>query len=65
MGPLEERIAPRVVPRACGGWLAVSPRWARFSVGVTGQTEEEARDRFHSVFARWVSLMEDTVQERT
>jgi hypothetical protein len=59
------RVGPRLLPRECGGWLAISPSWARFSVGVAGATEEESKNRFQSTFSRWVSLVDDTVQENT
>jgi hypothetical protein len=58
-------IKPRLLPRECGGWLAVSPVWARFSIGVTGATEEEAQDRFRSEFAIWVSLVDDMLHKDT
>jgi hypothetical protein len=56
---------PRIVARACGGWMAFSPAWARFSIAVTADTEEEARQRFEVTFSRWVSIVDDTVFEST
>lgn len=58
-------VRPRLLPRECGGWLAVSPVWARFSLGVVAPTEQEAREKFDSVFKHWVSMLDDTVQENT
>lgn len=58
-------VAPVILARDCGGWLAVAPDWARFSVAVTADTEIEARARFESTFRRWVALIEDTVQKNT
>ena len=58
-------IRPTLLPRSKGGWLAVSPAWARFLVGVIGSTEEEARKLFHAEFARWVFIVDGTVQENT
>ena len=60
-----EDVKPQVLPRACGGWLAISPKWARFSIGVAGVTEEEAREAFRVAFARWVTIVDDTIQEST
>lgn len=58
-------LKPQVLPRACGGWLAISPKWGRFSIGVTGGTEDEAREAFRLAFARWVTIVDDMVQENT
>jgi hypothetical protein len=68
MGNLVSRIGevkPNVAERACGGWLALSPAWARFSIGVTAPTEKEAIEKFHQTYARWVSIMDDTLQKST
>jgi len=64
----QERITevrPQILPRACGGWLAVSPRLARFSIGVTAATEKEAEELFRFEFARWVSIVDDTLSKST
>jgi hypothetical protein len=34
-----EGVQPNLIRRTCGGWLAVSPSSADFSVGVTAPTE--------------------------
>jgi hypothetical protein len=54
---------PQLRERKTGGWLAVSPKWARFSIGVVGQTKEEAASAFRLEFARWVSFVDGTVQK--
>lgn len=66
MDTIESRIGqikPRLMPREGGGWLAVSPGWARFSVGVVAPTENEAIHKFCTVYGRWVSIVDDTVQK--
>lgn len=39
-------IEPRVIQRYCGGWLAVSHRDSPIKIGVTAQTEADARKKF-------------------
>lgn len=53
-------VKPDILPREGGGWIAVSPRWARFSIGVTAETEDAVRIAFRLTFERWVSLIDDT-----
>lgn len=50
-------IRPDIMRRSCGGWLAVAPNWALFAIGVTAATEELAREKFRSVFTRWVEIL--------
>jgi photosystem II stability/assembly factor-like uncharacterized protein len=50
-------IAPDVVRRLCGGYLAISPKGALFSIGTTGATAEEARDRFCLATRRWLEIL--------
>lgn len=47
---------PRMVHRACGGWLAVSPPGAFFRIGVTGATEAEAAESFELTKRRWAEI---------
>jgi len=43
-------MEPKVSERSCGGWLATSPAGAALKIGVVGQSEADARERFiHSV----------------
>jgi hypothetical protein len=51
-------ISPDLIRRTRGGWLAVAPSGALLSVGVTAPTEELAREKFRSVFKRWVEILE-------
>ena len=53
-------IRPKVIRRACGGWLAATPNNAGISIGVTAATEVEARDNFGYVLARWLEIIFDT-----
>lgn len=51
-------MEPRVMPRQCGGWLAVSPKWAPLRIGVTGATEREAREGFRYAVTAWSATLE-------
>lgn len=46
-------IAPIIVKRARGDWFAVSGRDAAIRIGVTGKSEEEARERFAQLIEQW------------
>jgi hypothetical protein len=52
-------IKPQVIRRACGGWLAATPHNAGLSMGVTAPTEDEARETFGYVLARWLEIIFD------
>jgi hypothetical protein len=47
---------PRLIRRKCGGWLAVSPRCARFRIGVTADTEAHAEGKFWNAYVRWCEI---------
>jgi hypothetical protein len=53
-------VEPHTLRRTGGGWLAVSPSGARFSIGVTGPTEDEARERFCFTWNKWLETLSDT-----
>jgi len=55
-----EGVQPNLIRRTCGGWLAVSPSSADFSVGVTAPTEEEAQAKFRFTYSRWLEIIRDT-----
>jgi hypothetical protein len=38
------------------GWLATTPPWHPYRIGVVGDTEAEARQRFTEAFAAWEEL---------
>ncbi len=46
-------IPPRLIERAGGGWLAVTPYNAKLCFGVTAQTESQAREEFLLTLERW------------
>jgi hypothetical protein len=49
--------SPRIISRACGGWLALAPLSAALQIGVTGHTEEEATKSFHAAWRRCRELL--------
>lgn len=49
-------VAPKLIRRQCGGWLAVSPSTEEVKIGVTGSSEIEAEDRYRVALARWRAL---------
>lgn len=53
-----QRITPDLVRRTGGGWLAISPKDAIFTLGVTASTEDQAREKFRTVFHRWIEILE-------
>jgi hypothetical protein len=55
-----DEIRPDLVRRTRGGWLAVAPSNAPFSIGVTAATEAEAKEKFRYVFSRWLEIIRDT-----
>lgn len=59
MDNLDQDIAvePQMIPRQCGGWLALSPPGARLRIGVTATTEEAARAGFRQALARWAESL--------
>lgn len=50
-------IRPQLTERACGGWLAVTPADAAVCLGVTGPTENKARENFSRSFDRWKEIL--------
>lgn len=56
-------LAPDLVQRACGGWLAISPISSPIAVGVTAPTAQEAREKFGSVFRRWLEILDTEMKE--
>jgi hypothetical protein len=51
-----ELVTPNLIRRTGGGWLAVAPSGALFSIGVTASTESEAREKFRFEYNRWVEI---------
>lgn len=52
-----EIVIPRLIERACGGWLAVSPRGCSLQIGVTADSESLARSEFRSAFEQWREML--------
>jgi hypothetical protein len=50
-------IEPNLMRRSCGGWLAVAPKDAIFSIGVTAPTANDAREQFCSTILRWLEIL--------
>jgi hypothetical protein len=59
----DEKLMPMVKHRACGGWLAVAPPGSRFSIGTTGETEQEAITNFRTAWDRWTQIVDGGAQE--
>jgi hypothetical protein len=55
---VHDLIKPRIIRRDNGEWLAIAPKNARFSIGVTAPTENEAGEKFRSVYNEWILLLE-------
>lgn len=49
---------PNVTACEWGGWLAVSPRWADVKIGVTANTEIEARMKFGKSYGEWLDILQ-------
>lgn len=54
-----EAIRPEIVERSCGGWLAHAPAGAVLTIGVTAESEGEARQRFGEALALWRALLDN------
>jgi hypothetical protein len=60
-GEMFRELQPVVTPRAMGGYLAVSAPGSHASIGVTGDTEAEARENFYKEREAWAKLSEREV----
>ena len=47
---------PHLIRRNRGDWLAIAPKGAVFSIGITAPSADEAVEKFSSVYKLWVSL---------
>ncbi len=56
-------LEPRLIERRNGGWLAVTDDDSPVRIGVVGDTEAEARERFHEALARWRAAYEQPIDE--
>jgi len=50
---------PIVTERQCGGFIAVSPRYAMIKIGVTAPFAEAAKDLFAIRYAEWLELLKE------
>jgi predicted RNase H-like HicB family nuclease len=50
------RCEPELKPAVGGQWLATSPPDYLYCIGVVGETQEEARQRFTTALAAWEEL---------
>lgn len=55
---------PVLVKRKCGGWLAVSAAEAEFRIGVIGESEADAREKFSKVLSVWTRARAAELAER-
>ena len=51
-------VKPHLIERECGGWLAVTPRGWPLSIGVTAETNAEAKRIFEVALDRWSKIKE-------
>jgi hypothetical protein len=58
-------VIPNLAHRTSGRWLAVVPFGALFSISVTASTESEAKEKFCSVYNRWIEIRETGERENT
>lgn len=61
--PIENglQIRPDLIRRTGGGWLAVAPKEAAVSIGVTAKTHEEANEKFCFVYKRWIEILSQKI----
>lgn len=52
-----DRIEPVLSRRERGGWLAVSPPGARFAIGVTAPTPDDAKNLFRFRYKKWEGFL--------
>ena len=52
-----ERITPRLIERRCGGWIATSEANASLKIGVTADTEQQARLNFERAVKEWEHIL--------
>jgi hypothetical protein len=54
---MSEAHEPILIERACGGWLAVTQPDDSLRIGVTADTEAEARAAFDEAVVAWERLL--------
>jgi hypothetical protein len=58
VGRMSATHMPRLVERESGGWLAVTEPDDDLHIGVTAETEAEARERFGHALDAWLRLLD-------
>ncbi len=53
-----EMLRPRIIPRKCGGWLALSNDADMVKIGVTAASEVDADLLFQKTRERWQAILE-------
>ena len=53
------QVGVTLLPRAAGGWLAVSAPGSALKIGVAGSSEKEATERFDSALEKWTALWDE------
>jgi hypothetical protein len=49
---------PRIIHRHCGGYLALSTSSQAPKIGVTANTEEEAKEKLNATLDRWYEILD-------
>ena len=57
------QIQPRLLRRANGGWLAVSPPEAPLHIGVAAWSADDARSSFVRELKAWCLLLDEQAQD--
>lgn len=52
-----EAIAPVLIERACGEWLAISPPHYALKIGIRATGRSEAEEGFSAAFKHWQRLL--------
>ena len=57
-------VFPRMIERACGGWLAVSPEGCSIRIGVAADGREEAAAAFSLAMKQWRRILDIRTQPK-
>jgi len=53
----KSEVAPIMVPRVCGGWLARTPPHHAIRMAVVAASEGEAREKFRTSLGEWDAIL--------
>lgn len=59
---MEEKF--RLIERKCGGWLAISHRWADIRIGVEADSEDAAREKYLAAVSEWRKMLAADAEKR-